>query len=139
MNDLVISPRNASELNSKLTQIQELSTASYLVLSHLSGTQIIEAGSLASADGSAFSALGAAAWASSLSMAQLIQESGCRSLNLIGDQKVVHVVPVGEKALLIFVFNSEVLPKGFRHLAWQWAKECALLLGSIGTSSRVSE
>jgi predicted regulator of Ras-like GTPase activity (Roadblock/LC7/MglB family) len=138
MSDLVISPRIALELSAKLSQIQELSTARYLMLGQLSGTLLAEAGSLVGTDSSVFCALGAAAWSSSASMAKQLKEPTCRSLNLISAEKVIHIVPVGEKTLMIFVFDSEILPKGFRFLAWKWAEELDALLGMIGSSSRVS-
>ncbi|MBO7499907.1 MAG: roadblock/LC7 domain-containing protein [Fibrobacterales bacterium] len=139
MSDMVISPNAAYELQEKLQQVYELSTASYLLLSHVSGTPISDAGTLENGDSSVFCALSAAAWSSGTSMAKIITEPSCRSLNLIGHNRVVHIVPVGDNALLVFVFSSEVLPKGFRMLAWKWADEVAAAMGGFGSSSKIGQ
>jgi len=139
MSDMVISPSAANGLQEKLEQVFALSTASYLLLSHVSGTPITELGTLKDGDSAAFCALSAAAWSSAASMAKIITEPSCRSLNLIGHDRVVHIVPAGDNALLVFVFASEVLPKGFRLLAWKWADEVASAMGFFGQSAKIGK
>ena len=138
MIDVVLSADAARRLMALLEQIHKDSRASDLLLCTPSGTQGAESGTFPGPDPSIFCALAAAAWSSTASMAQMIGEPGFRAINHVGHNTQIHLVPVDQRSLLIFLFGQEQLPQEFHAQAAQWAATVQAEFSQMGGTSQVS-
>jgi predicted regulator of Ras-like GTPase activity (Roadblock/LC7/MglB family) len=128
---------SGSELTDKLNAIREEAESSYLLLAHLSGTVIADAGSLPAGDATMFAALSAASFSSMASLAVLIQEHEFYQMIHLGKKSSLLLYPVNRSSILVFVVKNGGAFRQIRERLPFWKRDVDILLQGMGGTVRI--
>jgi predicted regulator of Ras-like GTPase activity (Roadblock/LC7/MglB family) len=129
MSDVLVFPKQAETFLKVLGVVQKKTKANYVQFAHVSGTILAEVGKFTGMDPSMFAALAAGSYSSTSTMGQIIGEKQFSSICHIGSKHSLHITPIGDKALLILIYNSPKIPFRLNAIIEKFKSE---LVGSVG-------
>lgn len=134
----IIQQHEGDALIESVNRILQESEASYLLLAHLGGNVIAEAGELpAGSDSTMFAALAAASYSSMASMAILIKETEFYQMIHLGRDFSLLLYPISRSSILVFVVGAGSALKHVRVSLPKWKVELATLLGDMGGTVQI--
>ncbi len=110
MSDLFVISADASDLYSRVEQILSETGAEFILVAHLGGTVIAEAGSLPIGDSSIFSALIAATFSSTGQIAKLLGEKSFNNIVHNGQHHSLYMGGEDPNSVVVFLFPGAVIP-----------------------------
>jgi predicted regulator of Ras-like GTPase activity (Roadblock/LC7/MglB family) len=134
----IISSDHGEDLLLKLEQIRVDAHCNYVLVAHLGGTVIAEAGALpAPSDPTMFAALAAASFSSMAQLAVIIQEREFYQMIHLGKKSSLLLYPVNRSSIFVFVVHTGSALKHIREKLPIWKNEVAQYLEGMGGTMRI--
>ena len=138
MNDLILSEGESNKLMDVMNRVHQDANSHYTMLNHLAGNMIAEVGDYPGSDSSIYSALASATYSSISTMINAIGDQMFDSMNLRGQKWTLCIIPVNQSAQLIFIFDSNNLPKLSKTSIQDWKEKLDEVIAVFGQTSKLN-